>query len=46
MTDVNPTALAQTHSLPTSAASALIGDPSKFGRVAEDGTVFVSTPEG
>jgi len=30
MTDVNPTALAQTHSLPTSAASALIGDPSKL----------------
>ena len=29
-----------------SAASALIGDPSKFGRVAEDGTVFVITPEG
>lgn len=30
----------------TSAASALIGDPSKFGRVGEDGTVFVITPEG
>ena len=29
-----------------SAASALIGDPAKFGRVAEDGTVFVTTPEG
>jgi len=29
-----------------SAASALIGDPSKFGRVAEDGTVYVRTPEG
>ena len=29
-----------------SAASALIGDPSKFGRVADDGTVFVITPEG
>lgn len=29
-----------------SAASALIGDPAKFGRVGEDGTVFVTTPEG
>jgi hypothetical protein len=29
-----------------SAASALIGDPSKFGRVAEDGTVYVRTTEG
>ena len=29
-----------------SAASALIGDPAKFGRVAEDGTVYVITPEG
>lgn len=29
-----------------SAASALIGDPSKFGRVADDGTVYVQTPEG
>ena len=29
-----------------SAASALIGDPAKFGRVGEDGTVFVATPEG
>jgi hypothetical protein len=46
MTDVNPTTLAQTHPQPTSAASALIGDPAKFGRVAEDGTVFVRTPEG
>lgn len=33
-------------SLPVSAASALIGDPSKFGRVGQDGTVFVITPEG
>lgn len=34
--------------LPTnvSAASALIGDPSKFGRVAEDGTVYVLTQDG
>ena len=46
MTDINPTALAQSHSQPTSAASALIGDPSKFGRVAEDGTVYVLSPEG
>ena len=29
-----------------SAASALIGDPSAFGRVAEDGTVFVRTSHG
>lgn len=32
--------------LATSPASALIGDPAQFGRVAEDGTVFVLTPEG
>jgi len=32
--------------LSTSPASALIGDPAQFGRVAEDGTVFVLTPEG
>lgn len=30
----------------TSPASALIGDPAQFGRVAEDGTVYVITPEG
>ena len=29
-----------------SAASALIGDPAKFGRVGEDGTVYVVTPTG
>jgi hypothetical protein len=29
-----------------SAATALIGDPSKFGYVANDGTVFVRTPSG
>ena len=29
-----------------SAASALIGDPSAFGRVAEDGTVYVRTSQG
>ena len=45
MTDINPTALAQTHAQP-SAASALVGDPSRFGRVAEDGTVFVRTNDG
>lgn len=33
--------------LPTpTAASALIGDPAQFGRVGEDGTVYVITPEG
>ncbi len=45
MTEINPTSLAHTHSTP-SAASALIGDPSQFGRVGEDGTVFVRTSEG
>ena len=29
-----------------SPASALIGDPAQFGRVGEDGTVYVRTPEG
>lgn len=29
-----------------SAATALIGDPAKFGYVADDGTVFVKTPNG
>ena len=29
-----------------SAATALIGDPAAFGRVAEDGTVYVRTPDG
>ena len=29
-----------------SAASALIGDPSAFGRVGEDGTVYVRTSSG
>ncbi|MBJ7506349.1 MAG: hypothetical protein JHC72_03035, partial [Candidatus Nanopelagicus sp.] len=28
------------------AASVLIGDPAKFGRVGEDGTVYVITPTG
>ena len=45
MTEINPTSLAHTHSTP-SAASALIGDPSQFGRVGEDGTGFVRTREG
>lgn len=34
------------HTQVPTAASALIGDPAQFGRVAEDGTVFVITPEG
>jgi len=39
MTDIHP--------LPTpSAASALIGDPAAFGRVGEDGTVYVRTSSG
>ncbi len=29
-----------------SPASALIGDPVRFGRVGDDGTVYVQTPEG
>ena len=41
--EINPTELAKNH---VSAASALIGDPSKFGRVAEDGTVYVRTNAG
>ena len=45
MTKINPTALAQTHHV-SSAASALVGDPSRFGRVADDGTVYVQTNEG
>ena len=39
MSEFNPTPHA-------SAASVLIGDPSAFGRVAEDGTVFVRTSSG
>lgn len=39
MSEFNPTPQA-------SAATALIGDPSAFGRVAEDGTVFVRTSSG
>ncbi|MEY2743109.1 MAG: hypothetical protein RL310_18 [Actinomycetota bacterium] len=30
----------------TGAASVLIGDPAKFGRVGDDGTVYVITPTG
>ncbi len=41
----NPSELAKTHQVP-SAASALIGDPASFGRVAEDGTVYVRTSTG
>ncbi|CAB4668556.1 unannotated protein [freshwater metagenome] len=40
MSDFNPQSIAP------SAASALIGDPAQFGRVAEDGTVYVRTPNG
>jgi len=32
--------------LPNSAAAALIGDPAKFGRVDESGTVYVRTSDG
>jgi hypothetical protein len=42
---INPSTLAAAPHT-TSAASALIGDPAQFGRVAEDGTVYVRTPEG
>lgn len=41
----NPAELAGIHHAP-SAASALIGDPSAFGRVADDGTVYVRTSQG
>ena len=41
--EINPTEIAKSN---LSAASALIGDPSKFGRVGEDGTVFVKTATG
>ena len=47
--NINPAAVAKPitpNPLTASAATALIGDPSKFGRVGEDGTVFVITPEG
>ena len=35
-----------TDSISNGAAAVLIGDPAKFGRVAEDGTVFVITSSG
>ena len=49
MTDINPTEVAQavtSGESNLSAASALIGDPSKFGRVDQDGTVYVLTSSG
>jgi hypothetical protein len=42
----NPSELAKNHTPTPSAASALIGDPSRFGYVGEDGTVYVRTPQG
>ena len=36
----------QSNSTNNGAAAVLIGDPAKFGRVADDGTVFVITPSG
>lgn len=42
----NPSELAKNHTPAPSAASALIGDPSRFGYVGEDGTVYVRTPQG
>lgn len=42
----NPSEIAQVAKSQISAASALIGDPAQFGRVGEDGTVFVRTPQG
>lgn len=42
----NPSELAKNSAPTLSAASALIGDPSRFGYVGEDGTVFVKTPQG
>ena len=46
MTDINPATLAQQSHPVASAATALIGDPSRFGRVAEDGTVYVKIHDG
>ncbi len=42
--EINPAETVQPAAV--SAASALVGDPSAFGRVAEDGTVYVKTAEG
>lgn len=45
MTEIKfPQQAQQPHNI--SAASALIGDPSAFGRVADDGTVYVKTSQG
>ena len=47
--EINPTEVAAAVTpadTNVSAASALIGDPSKFGRVDQDGTVYVLTPSG
>jgi hypothetical protein len=41
-----PAEIAKNHTPAPSAASALIGDPARFGYVAPDGTVFVKTPQG
>ena len=38
--------LAERPSIPVSAASALVGDPAQFGRVGEDGTVYVILADG
>ena len=43
--EINPAELAKVTPA-VSAASALIGDPAQFGRVADDGTVYVRTSEG
>ncbi len=43
MSESTPSSLAPAVPSP---ASALIGDPAQFGRVGEDGTVYVITPEG
>ena len=45
--NINPATLGAVAKPATpSAATALIGDPAKFGRVGDDGTVYVITPEG
>jgi len=44
MTENNP--LPSQVASQVSAASALIGDPSKFGHVGDDGTVYVHTSQG
>ena len=42
----NPAEVAHTTKAPLSAASALIGDPAQFGRVGDDGIVYVKTSQG